>query len=121
MFEPIWKRAQQKRFFEGSPPFEITIADILASSNMTFGMESRAEINNFLPMNFIRILNKGGTTLKIYVNDSANGEVILDGTIYTRYGEVWSFRLDNLSVTTTATGSLIYCTVQRKPVGDRNG
>jgi hypothetical protein len=104
---------------EGSPPFTITIADIAASAQMLYGTEHQAGIKDFLPMNFLRILNKGGTTLRIYLNDNTNGEIILPDTIYTHGGEVWNFMLSNLSTTTTATGSLIYCTVQHKPVGAR--
>jgi hypothetical protein len=117
MFESIWKRAQQDRLIIGSPPFEISIADIVASGSMFYGMEHRAEINNFLPMNFIRMMNKGGTTLKIYVNDQVSGEEILDNTIYQRTGEIWSFKLENLSTTTTATGATIFTHVQRKAAG----
>ena len=86
---------------------------------MFYGFEARAEIKNYLPMNFMRILNKGGTTLAIYLNDSNQYEVILSDTIYTHQGNIQSFILANLSTTTTATGSLIYTTVQHKPVGGK--
>lgn len=124
MFESIWKRTieardRQRLDVEGSPPFTITIADIAANSQMFYGFQSRDGIHDYLPMNFLRILNKGGTTLQIYLNDNTNGEIILADTIYTHVGEVQNFILANLSTTTTATGALIYTTVQHKPIGVR--
>src|SRR5512137_537125 len=102
MFEAIWKRTIAERDYQrleidGSPIFDITIADIPASSNMFYGMEHRAGIMDYLPMNMIRIVNKGGTNLAIYLNDSMNYEVILADTIYTHRGNVYTFKLENLS------------------------
>lgn len=121
MFEPLWKRSIADRDYqrlevEGSPVFNVTIADIPASSNMFYGMEHRAGIMDYLPMNMIRIVNKGGTNLAIYLNDSTNYEVILADTIYTHRGNVYTFKLENLSAAAAATGATIYCTVQHEPM-----
>ena len=121
MFETIWKRTIADRDYqrlevEGSPVFDITIADIPASSNMFYGMEHRADVMNYLPMNMIRIVNKGGTNLAIYLNDSTNYEVILADTIYTHRGNIHTFKLENLSTTATATGATIFCTMQHEPL-----
>lgn len=122
MFEPLWKRAtqnqdRQRLDVEGSPVFNITIADILASGSMFYGMEHRAGVMDYLPMNFLRILNKGGTALAVYLNESTSYEVILPDTIFTHNGIIRNFTLSNLSTTTTATGAQIYTIVQHKPVG----
>jgi len=121
MFEPLWKRSIADRDYqrlevEGSPVFNITIADIPASSSMFYGMEHRADVMNYLPMNMIRIVNKGGTNLALYLNDSTNYEVILADTIYTHRGNVHTFKLENLSATVAAAGALIYTTVQHEPL-----
>ncbi len=121
MFESIWKRTITDRDYhrlevEGSPVFDITIADLAASANMFYGMENRALVKDYLPMNFIRIVNKGGTNLAIYLNDSTGYEIILADTIYTHRGNVHTFKLENLSTTATATGASIYCTVQHEPM-----
>lgn len=116
MFEPIWKRDYHRLEVEGSPVFDIAIADIPLSDSMFYGMEHRAGVMDYLPMNMIRIVNKGGTNLAIYLNDSTNYEVILADTIYTHRGNVYTFKLENLSTTAAATGASIFCTVQHEPL-----
>ncbi len=122
MFESIWKRTlldrARKLDIEGSPPFPVTIADLAASGSMFYGMEHRTDVSNFNPMNYLRILNKGGTTLQIVVNENTgNPETIPDSTAWEFKGIIRSFTLTNLSTTSTATGTLIYTTVQHKPLG----
>lgn len=107
------KRLKRK----GSHPFEIIITDLAANANKVYGFENNSEINKFLPLNFCRIINKGGQDLKIYIGQKIDGEVILDDTIFNHYGNFFSFKLENLSSTTTATGAKIYTTVQRKVGG----
>jgi hypothetical protein len=121
MFEPIWKRSIADRDYhrlevEGSPVFNIAIADIPASGSMFYGTEHRAGIMDYLPMNMIRIVNKGGTNLAIYLNDSASYEVILADTIYTHRGNVYTFTLENLSAVAAATGASIFTTMQHEPL-----
>ena len=101
---------------KGSPRLSVTIADITASSYKVYSFEEDRDINKFLPLNFLRILNKSGQNLKIYVNQT-NPEILLDDTTYESYGDFFSFKLENLSATTTATGSGIHVTVQRKTGG----
>jgi hypothetical protein len=109
---------QRPRGLPGSSPFEVSIADLAASASMMYGMEHRTDVMGFLPMNYLRIMNKGGTTLKIYVNDSTNGEVIPDSTAWEWKGAaLWNFTLTNLSTQNTAIGALVYTTVQQKPTG----
>ena len=110
---------QTKRFREGSQPFKVTITDLVASAKKIYGFDSEVDIRKFLPLNYLRIINKGGTTLKIYIGQSMSRdeEVILDDTIYTHFGEFYSFELENLDTSTTATGAKIYTTVQRKAGG----
>jgi hypothetical protein len=116
MFEPIWKRDYHRLEVEGSPVFDITISDLAASATMFYGMEHRTGIMDYLPMNMIRIVNKGGTNLAIYLNDATNYEVILADTIYTHRGNVHTFKLENLSAVAAATGTSIFCTVQHEPL-----
>ena len=121
MFESIWKRSIADRDYqrlevEGSPVFNITIADLAASATMFYGMEHRAGVMDYLPMNMIRVVNKGGTNLALYLNDSASYEVILADTIYTHRGNVHTFKLENLSASATAIGASIYCTMQHEPL-----
>lgn len=123
MFESIWKRTLENRQYElleidGSPVFNVTIADIPASSNMFYGFEYRSGIKDYLPMNFIRIVNKGGTNLAIYLNDSTTSEVIVADTIYSHFGNIYSFKLENLSAAIAATGASIFTTMQHKPMGE---
>ena len=122
MFEPIWKRSladvdYQRLEVQGSPVFNIPIADLAASASMFYGMEHRADVMNYLPMNMIRVVNKGGTNLAIYLNDSTNYEVILADTIYTHRGNIHTFKLENLSATAAATGASIFTTMQHEPLG----
>lgn len=107
----------EKRKKSGSHPFEVTIADILADGQAVYGFESNNEINKFLPLNFCRIINKGGTALKIYIGQKTDGEVILDDTIFNHRGNFYSFKLLNLDGSTTATGTGIHTTVQKKAGG----
>lgn len=121
MFKPLWERSLADRDYQrlevqGSPIFDIAIADIPASDNMFYGTEHRAGIMDYLPMNMIRIVNKGGTNLAIYLNDNTNYEVILADTIYTHRGNVHTFKLENLSAVAAATGASIFCTVQHEPL-----
>jgi len=121
MFEPLWKRTLADRQhelleIEGSPVFNITIADLAANATMFYGMEHRADVMNYLPMNMIRIVNKGGTNLAVYLNDSTNYEVILADTIWTHRGNVHTFKLENLSASATAIGASIFCTMQHEPL-----
>jgi len=103
-----------KRKKEGSQPFEVTISDLTASAEKIYGFDSDSNIRKYLPLNYCRIINRGGTDLKIYIGQGSNGEVILNDTIYTHYGNFYSFTLENLNASDTATGSNIYATVQRK-------
>jgi len=106
---------KQKRLKKiGSHPFEVTITDLAANANKVYGFESDTDIQKFLPLNFCRIINKSGQDLKIYIGQKTDGEVILDDTIFNHYGDFFSFKLENLSATTTATGATTYTTVQRK-------
>lgn len=121
MFEPPWKRVLEERQnqllqIDGSPIFDITIADLAASASMFYGTENRAGVKDYLPMNFLRIVNKGGTNLAVYLNDNTNYEVIIADTIYTHHGNVYSFKLENLSAAVAATGASIFTTVQHKPM-----
>lgn len=102
---------------QGSPRFSVSINDIPASANCVYGFEEDPKIRKFLPLNFLRILNKSGVTLKIYVGQTTDGEIILDDTSYESYGNFYTFNIENISDTTTATGSGIYTTVQRKTGG----
>jgi len=99
----------------GSPPFNVTCSDISASSKDVFGFSADATISKFLPLNFIRIVNNGGTDLKIYMAQSGNYEVILNDTIYTNTGNFYSFILENLDSSNAVNGSQVFITVQRKP------
>lgn len=109
-------RTFERLHLEGSPAFEITIPDIAASAKMIFGFESNADQRKYLPMNYIRITNKGGTTLKIRKNGDSEGDIILNDTYFVKSKEpIWSFEIENLDTATTATGALIYCVVRRVP------
>jgi len=101
----------------GSPPFEIECSDIAASAKELFGFESNSDYNKFLPLNFVRIINNGGTDLKIYLNQGSNGETILDDTIYSANQIFRSFIVENLDSSNAVDGSKVYITVQRKPRG----
>lgn len=107
---------KNKRMREGSPAFNVTISNISASAQALYGFDNDSNIRKFLPLNYIRIINKGNETLKIYLNQSSVAEIILDDTIYEHYGNFYSFILENVG-SGTATGSTIYTTVQRKPLG----
>lgn len=108
------KEHMNKRLMQGSPPFNVPCTDISASSKDLFGFDSDSTINKFLPLNFIRIVNNGGTDLKIYMNQSFNYEVILNDTIYTNTGNFFSFILENTDSTNSVNGDNVFITVQRK-------
>jgi len=95
----------------------MTITDLAAEAKKIYGFEDDRDIRKFTPLNWIRIMNKGGTTLKAYINQSSTGEEILDDTVWTHTGELYNFTLENMSTTTAATGATIYVKVQRKPAG----
>lgn len=107
---------KNKRFKEGSPAFDVTISDITTGATKLYGFGSDSNIRKFLPLNYIRIMNKGNEILKIYLNQSSQAETILDDTIYEHYGNFYSFILENTGAG-TATGATIYTNVQRKPLG----
>lgn len=109
---------RDKRLFKrGSKKHSVTISDLTASATKLYGFEEDSTLKKYLPLNFLRIVNKGGTDLKVYINQSSDGEIILDDTIYTFNGNFYSFILENTDGSTTATGSNVYCTVQRQPTG----
>ena len=107
---------KNKRFKEGSPAFNVTITDLATTVSKLYGFSSDSNIRKFLPLNYVKIVNKGGYTLKIYLNQSSQAEIILDDTIYEYYGNFYSFILENVGAG-TATGASIYTTVQRKTLG----
>ena len=111
----------KRKTIKGSPVFEVTMQDLAASAEYVYGFESDDNIQKFLPLNFVRILNKTGCNLKIYLSQGTYGEVILDDTVYSNYGNFYSFKLENLDDTDTAEGANMFCTVQRKPAGVSNG
>lgn len=100
---------------EGSPPFNVTISDLAASASMVYGFDDDRTISKYLPLNFLRIVNNGGTDLKVYINQGTKYEIIINNTIYTYTGILRSFILANADTSNTATGANIYTTVQRKP------
>jgi len=110
------EQVNQKRLrSQGSPPFNVTCSDISATSKDLFGFDADNTINKFLPLNFIRIVNNGGTDLKVYMNQSSNYEVILNDTIYTNTGNFYSFILENTDSSNAVDGDNVFITVQRKP------
>lgn len=115
--QTIQEIRNKRLYVEGSPVYEVTISDLSASAQKVYGFSDDSNIRKFLPLNFLRIVNKGGTDLKVYVGQKTYGEIILDDTIYTHYGDFYSFNLVNQSTSTTATGDDIHVTVQRKPGG----
>ena len=106
---------KRRLFIEGSPRFQVTIADLISGAQMLYGFENDANIRKYLPLNWLRIVNDSGQDLKIYVGQS-NPEIIKNNSIFTQNGNYWSFLLENIG-SGTATGTLIYTHVQRKPVG----
>jgi hypothetical protein len=108
---------RNKRLFQyGSESLSVTITDLTTGLAKVYGFENDANIRKYLPLNYLRIQNKSGADLKVYVGQKANGEIILDDTTFTYYGNFFSFKLENID-TVTATGSTCYCDVQRKPSG----
>jgi len=107
-------RVNKRRIEEGSELFEVSISNISAEAQAVYGFDSNSAIRKFLPLNYCRIHNKGGTRLKIYMNQKTYGEPIDDDTVWTYYGTFFSFLLENLSTTSTATGATIFATVQKK-------
>ena len=123
IFPRVYSEAERRKLknkrlhITGSPKVTVTIADLLASSSMLYGWEDDNSIRKFLPLNYLRIHNKGGTRLKVYVGQKSDGEVIDDDTIWTYHGNFWSFLLENTDAGSTATGSLIFVNAQRIPDG----
>lgn len=107
---------KEKRRREGSPAFSVTITDLATTVSKLYGFEDDSDIRKFLPLNYIRLINKSSQTLKIYLNQTSVGEIILDDTIFEHYGPLYSFILENVG-SGTATGSTTYTTVQLKPTG----
>jgi len=107
---------RKKRLYtEGSPRYPVTISDLVAGASMLYGFENDTVIRKYLPLNWLRIVNDSGVDLKISVGQN-NPEIIKNNSIFTNEGNFWSFIIENIG-TTTATGSLIYTHVQRKPIG----
>jgi len=100
---------------EGSAKFTVTITDLIAGAKKLYGFDTDSEIRKYLPLNYLRIQNKGGTILKVYVSQRSDGEVIQKDMIWTHHGDFYTFTLENLDGSTTATGSQIYVDVQRNP------
>ena len=108
---------KKKRLYtQGSPRFQLTIENLTAGAQMLYGFENNSTIRKYLPLNWLRIVNDSGVDLKIYVGQS-NPEIIKNNSIFTQEGNFYSFLLENIDGSTTATGSLIYTHVQRKPTG----
>lgn len=122
MFPRVYSRYDRQAIknrrlnIEGSPKFEVTISDLAADAEKLYGFSSDYDIRKFLPLNYLRIHNKGGARLKVYVGQKSNGEVVEDDTVWTSHGEFYNFKLENID-TGTATGSLIFVNVQRIPGG----
>jgi len=123
IFPRVYNEAERRKLknkrlhTEGSPKFGVTITDLTASAQKLYGWDDNNDIRKFLPLNYLRIHNKGGTRLKVYVGQKSDGEVIDDDTIWTYHGNFWTFLLENTSTTSTATGSLIFVNAQRIPDG----
>ena len=99
-----------------SVPFKFDIDDIDAGAKKVYGFDDDAEIRRYLPVDFLRILNKSSQPLAIFINQNKNAEeIILDDVIFLHDGNFFSFTLENVG-TETATGAAIYTTVQKKAV-----
>jgi len=108
---------RKRLYIEGSEKFEVSISDISASAKALYGFSDDATIRKYLPLNFLRIHNRGGTHLKVYVGGKSDGEIVDDDTVWTYEGDFWTFLLENLDASNTATGSEIFVHVQRIPTG----
>ena len=102
---------------EGSRIMTVTITDLVAGAKKLYGFDTDSDIRKFLPLNFLRIINDSGCNLRIHVNQNEDAEVTLNNMIYTHDGDFYTFTLENLDGSATATGSTTYTTVQRKPGG----
>jgi len=112
------QRMRSKRLYtEGSELLTVTISNLAASAQKLYGFSTDATIRKYLPLNYIRIFNDSSCNLKVYVNNSSTSEPILKNTIWTYEGNFNTFLLENMDTENEATGTDIYCTVQRKPLG----
>jgi len=108
---------RKRLYIEGSEKFEVDIDDIAESGKALYGFSTDTTIRKYLPLNFLRIHNKGGTNLKVYVNQKSDGEPVDDDTVFTFEGDFWTFLLENLDDSNQATGADINVLVQRIPTG----
>jgi len=109
-----YKIKKRRLFIEGSESFNVTISDISASEYAHYDFSEDTTIRKYLPLNFFRLQNKSGADIKVYIGQKTNGEIVLDDTTFTYYGNFYSFKLENID-SVTATGSTCYVNVQRKP------
>jgi hypothetical protein len=123
IFPRLYSEAERQKLknkrlhIEGSPKVSVTIADLSALAQMLYGWEDDNTVRKFLPLNYLRIHNKSGCRLKVYVGQKSGGEVIDDDTIWTYHGNFWTFLLENMDTGSTATGASIFVNAQRLPDG----
>ena len=88
---------KNKRLYkEGSEKFEVEISDLEAEAQALYGFSTNTTIRKYLPLNYLRIHNRGGTHLKVYVNQKSDGEPVDDDTIFIFESDFWTFLLENL-------------------------